>query len=513
MNVSYKEAIEQGVDSQVDKPDYQTVIIGAGIAGMASGIKLINENMTDFIILERAGSVGGTWRDNRYPGIAVDITSFTYSFSFEQNPNWSRVFAPGVDLHNYTKRIAAKYGLYPYFKFNIDVIRAVFNNEKNLWKLELSDGSTMTARFIISATGGLISPKDPDIPGLRSFKGEMVHTGKWDDSLDLEGKRVAIIGTGATAVQVIPAIADKVAHLDVYQRTPIWVLKKPDREIPPFIKSLFRNVPLLQRSTRIVTDVISESIMVVAGIYYKQVPWLVEWAEKAGVSNMEEQLPDRKDLWEALTPKYGFSCKRPTFSNVYFSTLGSDHVELVTNPIEKIQEDGIVTKDGTLRPIDILILATGYAVFEKGNIPSYELLGRNGQDIGDFWEKERYQAYEGVSAPNYPNFFTILGPYTFIGTSYFKTVEGNTTHAVRCIKEARDRKATCVEVKQGVHDAYFADIQKRQQNTIFLNHNCGLANSYYFDKHGDAPMLRPSTSLESLWRAKHFSLDNYRYTR
>jgi len=511
MNAAYEEVIEQAVQQTV-KPQYETVIIGAGIAGMAAGIKLKEENMTSFIILERASSVGGTWRANRYPGVAVDITSFTYSFSFEQNANWSRVFAPGEDLHNYTKRIAAKYGLYPYFRFNTSVTRAVFDNDNHLWELTLGDGSTLTARHIISCCGGLISPKNPDIPGLDIFKGIKVHTGHWDDSIDLEGKRVAVIGTGATAVQLIPEIAKKVAHLDVYQRTPIWVLKKPDSEIPPVVKSVFRHLPLLQRGTRLVTDAISESVMVVSAIYYKQVPWLVKWAEAAGVSNMEKQLPQRKDLWDALTPKYGFSCKRPTFSNVYFATLGQDNVELVTTPIEKIQEDGLVTKDGKSRPIDVLILATGYAVFEKGNLPSYEVIGRTGQDLGEFWEKERYQAYESVSIPNYPNFFGVLGPYSFIGTSYFKTVEGNTTHAVRCIKEARQRNATCVEVRQDVHDKFFKDTLKRQQNTIFMNHNCGLANSYYFDVHGDAPMLRPSTSIESLWRAKHFPLDNYRYT-
>ncbi len=218
-------------------------------------------------------------------------------------------------------------------------------------------------------------------------------------------------------------------------------------------------------------------------------------------------------MWEALTPKYGFSCKRPTFSNEYFATFARDNVDLVTTPIERIQKNGIKTTDRKTHQIDVLILATGYRVFEKGNLPSYEVIGTNDRDLGEFWENDRYQAYEGVSVPAYPNFFGILGPYSLIGTSYFKTVEGNTTHAVRCIKEAQKRKATCVEIREDVHDAYFEDILKRQQNTIFLNHNCGTANSYYFDQHGDAPMLRPSTSVESLWRAKHFPMNNYLFTR
>ena len=186
---------------------------------------------------------------------------------------------------------------------------------------------------------------------------------------------------------------------------------------------------------------------------------------------------------------------------------------MITTPIDCIEKDGIRTKDGELHPIDILILATGYRVFEKGNLPSYEVIGTNGQDIGEFWEQERHQSYLGCTVPKYPNFYTILGPYSLLGTSYFKTVECNSLHAVRCIKEAKKRNATCVEVKPEVHQEYFEEIHKRQANTIFMNHNCGTANSYYFDVHGDAPMLRPSTTWEAAWRSRTFSLNNYSYTK
>src|SRR5690606_12720961 len=284
------------------------------------------------------------------------------------------------------------------------VHRAVFDESHHLWRLELNNGSTMTTRFIISASGGLISPKDPDIPGLENFGGQKIHTGHWDASVDLEGKRVAVIGTGATAVQLIPEIAKKAAHLEVYQRTPIWVLPKPDGEIPSVAKSAFSNIPLLQKSVRMGTDIVSETLMVVSAIYYKQVPWLVRWAESTGVKHMKRQLPNHPNLWEALTPKYGFSCKRPTFSNEYFETYAKDNVKLVTTPIEQIQKKGIKTTDGKIHQIDILILATGYRVFEKGNLPSYEVIGTNNRDLGEFWENDRYMAYEGVSVPAYPNF-------------------------------------------------------------------------------------------------------------
>ncbi len=499
--------------SAIVHPDHEVVIIGAGISGLGTAIRLKSEGMDSFVLLERAAEVGGTWRDNRYPGIAVDITSFTYSYSFEQNPNWSRVFAPGNELQSYTEKVAAKYGIYSHIRFGVSVGRAEFDERSHCWHIFIDGGETLTARHLVSATGGLISPKMPDIEGIKDFRGEIIHTGYWRDDISLDGKRVAVIGTGATAVQLLPAIAPRVAHLDVFQRTPIWLLKKPDRELPAWLKSVFRLVPAAQRLVRAGTDLASESLMVISAVYYRQFPWLVRRCEAAGISNMKEQLPGRPDLWEKLTPKYGFGCKRPSFSNDYFKVFGRDNTRLVTTPIERITEKGVLTKDGEEHAVDVLIMATGYRVFEKGNLPSYEVVGSNGVELGAFWEENRYQAYEGMTVPGYPNFYVMLGPYALIGTSYFKMVEGNSIHAVRCIKEARRRKATRVEVRKEVHDRYFADIQSRQKNTVFLNHNCALSNSYYFDRHGDAPMLRPSTSVEMLWRAKHLPMDNYAFSR
>lgn len=513
MNIAVEKSAQIARKSaQVVNPDHDIVIIGAGISGLGIAIRLKEEGIESFIILERADQVGGTWRDNRYPGIAVDITSFTYSYSFEQNPNWSRVFAPGKELQKYTERVAAKYGIYPHIRFRTSVKGSVFDEQNHCWRIEVEGGDVITARHLVSATGGLISPKMPDIDGIDDFKGKIIHTGHWDESVELKGKRVAVIGTGATAVQLLPEIAPLVKRLDVYQRTPIWLLKKPDRELPGWLKSAFRLLPAAQRAVRAGTDVVSESLMVISAIYYKQVPWLVRRCEDAGVRNMKEQLPDRPDLWEKLTPKYGFGCKRPSFSNEYFRIFARENTNLITTPIERITAKGIKTRDGIERNVDVLILATGYRVFEKGNLPSYDVFGRNGQELGTFWEENRYQAYEGLTVPGFPNFYVMLGPYALIGTSYFKMAEGNAIHAVRCIKEAIKRKATCVEVRQEVHDRYFEDIQRRQKNTVFLNHNCSLSNSYYFDRHGDAPMLRPSTSVEMLWRAKHLPMDNYRFS-
>lgn len=495
------------------RPDHQVIIVGAGISGIGLGIELKKAGIESFLILERASDVGGTWRDNRYPGIAVDITSFTYSFSYEQNPDWSRVFAPGPELQRYAQRVAAKYGVYPKVRFRTEVTKAVFLEDRDLWEVHLKNGERLYSRFLIGASGGLISPKKPDIKGLDSFKGIVMHTGYWDDSVELSGKRVAVIGTGATAVQLVPSIAPKVAHLDVYQRTPIWVLKKPDAEIPTWLKSAFRTLPLVQRGVRACTDLLTEAVMVGAVIYYRQIPGLVRWAEGACKNNLLEQIPNDPELREKLTPKYGFGCKRPTYSNDYFKSFTRDNVELVTDPIDCITETGIRTRDGKERPIDVLITATGYRVFEKGNLPSFEIYGRDGLELGQFWDEHRYQAYEAVSVPKFPNYFGMLGPYGLTGTSYFKMVEGHSIHAVRCIKESLKRGMTRVEIGQGPHERYFQDVMRRQQNTVFLNHSCASSNSYYFDKHGDAPMLRPSTTVEMLWRAKHFPMKHYNFSR
>lgn len=494
-----------------NRPDYEVIIIGSGFSGIGAGIKLNEAGIGSYTVLERAGDLGGTWRDNSYPGIAVDITSFTYSYSFEPNPNWSRVFAPGRELQAYAQYCARKYGVREKMRFNTSVKSATFDEVFNLWRVRVNDGEELTARYIISATGGLIHPKFPEIEGVDSFKGKLIHTARWEHDFRLEGKRVAVIGTGATAVQLLPEIASKVQHLDVYQRTPIWVLAKPDREIPSWTKRMFRRIPMIQRGLRVATDLGTELVMVTGVVYNKQMPGIVKRAEGAGIRNIKRQLPNRPDLWEKLIPKYGFGCKRPSFSNDYFRTFGRENVELVTTPITRITKNGIVTADGTEREVDVLIAATGYKTFEKGNLPSYDVIGRNGTNLGGFWAENRYQAYEGTSVPGFPNFFMVLGPYSFSGSSWFAMVEAQTTHALRCILEARRKKVTSVEIKQHAHDKHFKMTLKRQQNTVFFNNNCASANSYYFDSHGDAPFLRPASSYEMLWRSKHFPLRHYHF--
>jgi cation diffusion facilitator CzcD-associated flavoprotein CzcO len=489
--------------------NHEVVVVGAGFSGIGAGIALRRAGFHDFVIVESAADLGGTWRDNTYPGIAVDIPSFTYSFSFAQNPNWSRVFAPGRELKAYADACADRYGLRSHMRFDTTVRKAVFDEEQEVWRVQTTRG-LIVARYLITAVGGLTQPKLPDIPGLADFAGKTMHTARWDHTYDLRDKRVAVVGTGASAVQVVPAIAPLVRRLEVFQRTPIWILPKPDREIPTWLRSVFGTVPLAQRLVRGVTSLMFEVLLVLGVIYHRQTPWLVRRIEALCRRHLERQVPD-PELRARLTPHYGFGCKRPSFSDAYYPALCRDNVALVTDAIAEVTPSGIRTVDGAFHELDALILATGFKVFEKGNTPPFEIVGRHGTELGQWWYEHRYQAYEGATVPGFPNLFLVLGPYSTTGSSWFSMVEAQSRHAVRCLAEARKRGAPTIEIKREPHDAFFREILRRQESSLLFNNNCASANSYYFDHHGDAPFMRPSSGLELWWHSRRFDLDHYRF--
>ncbi len=336
-----------------------------------------------------------------------------------------------------------------------------------------------------------------------------MHTARWDHDVDLAGKRVAIVGTGASAVQVIPAIAPDVEQLTVFQRTPIWCMPKPDGAIGPGARRILERVPGARRAARALSQAYVELTFPLAAHYHGTLK-LANAAEKQALKSLRDQVHDPA-VREKLTPRYGLGCKRPSFSNEYLPAFNRDNVHLETSPIERFTAAGVRT-EGAEHEVDVLILATGFKVFEKGNMPPYPVRGREGVELSEWWEENRFQAYEGVSVPGFPNLFMILGPYGFNGASYFTLIENQARHIVRCLRRARSRGATAVEISAEANRRYFEEMLGRRHRQVFFSGTCGTANSYYFDAHGDAP-FRASTTPEVAWRSAHFDLDDYRFTK
>lgn len=493
-------------------PQYEVAIIGAGFGGMGIAIKLKALGISNFIILDRASDLGGTWHINTYPGLTVDIPSLTYSYSFEPNPHWSRMYAPGPELKQYANSVADKYKLRQYMRFNTNIQKTEYDEVQQLWTVTSTQQETFTARILVVATGYLSQPKYPDITGLDSFKGKVIHTSSWDHQYDLQGKNAAVIGTGATAVQLIPEVAKQLKQLYVFQRTPVWVLPKADGQVPRALKALYAAIPLTQKAARLANSGVLETIMVTGALHSKQMSFLNKGIEQVSKAHLYSQVKD-KELRKKLLPTYTFGCKRPTFTNAFYPALTRDNVDLVTDPIDHIGPDYIATKDGKQRKIDTLLLATGFKVWDKGAAPPFEVIGKNKTELGEFWNTQRFQAYEGISIPNFPNLFYLPAPFSFTGLSYFSSIEGHMKHIERCLKEMKKQKAKSFEIKKEANAAFLEDMRSRMQSTVFMSGNCGSSNSYYFNQHGEALFLRPTPTFVSLRRAATYPLTDYQFKR
>jgi cation diffusion facilitator CzcD-associated flavoprotein CzcO len=489
-------------------PDYHTLIVGAGFSGIGAAIKLDKAGLSDYLVIEAGDGVGGTWHWNTYPGIAVDIPSFSYQFSFEQSPRWSRTYAPGRELKAYAEHCVDKYGIGSRIRLGTKVISAQFDDEHALWRVQTDPGGEITARFLISASGVLTVPKLPEIQGVDSFAGITMHTARWDHNQNLTGKRVGIIGTGASAVQVIPEIAPVVARLTVFQRTPIWCFPKLDFPLPAPVRWAMR-VPGAKVVQRLLSQAFVELTFPIAAQYFTVFP-LAKRMAAAGRRYLRQQVEDPV-VREQLTPDYAVGCKRPGFHNGYLATFNRDNVRLVTEPIDKITPAAVATTDGENHDVDVLVLATGFKVMDTDNVPTFAVTGSGGVSLSRFWDEHRLQAYEGVSIPGFPNLFSVFGPYGYVGSSYFALIEAQTRHIVRCLERARRSRATRVEVSEDANARYFAEMMRKRHRQVFWQDSCRLANSYYFDKNGDVP-LRPATTLEADWRSRRFDLDDYRFT-
>lgn len=482
------------------RTDHQVIIIGAGFSGLNMAIRLKQAGITDFVVLERAEDVGGTWRDNSYPGCACDVPSIAYSYSFEQVPDWSRSFAGSAEIQHYIHHCVAKYGLSSWLRFGTGVKKAEFDDKAGLWTLTTECNDTITARAVVSAVGGLVNPAYPEIPGMKSFKGALFHTSRWDHGYDLRGKRVAVIGTGASAVQVIPSIQPQVSSLTVFQRTPAWVIPKPDFQIRERTKRFFRRVPVIQRAFRNAIFLASETIM--APLVILDTP-ASRVFERYSLSNLRKQVSDPV-LREKLTPDFHIGCKRVLISNEYYPALSQPNVELVTDSVSKITPGGVVTRDGRKHDVDAIVLATGFKL-DIANAP-FEIRGLGGVKLDDIWNQPGSKAYMGMSISGFPNWFVMLGPNTGPGhTSVLVYTEAQAGYILQAVQTLLNRNLRYLNVRKQAQDAWHKKIQSRMKYTSWTS-GC---RSWYLDANGENHTLFPGLASEYVLAARQFKSEKY----
>jgi cation diffusion facilitator CzcD-associated flavoprotein CzcO len=487
--------------------DHTVIIIGAGFGGIGVAISLKKAGIENFVVLDKDAGPGGTWRDNVYPGVACDVPAVLYEYPFEPNPDWSQMFAPGCDIQSYAERCIEKYEITPHLRLSTEVESLRFDEGRDCWRVNTSAGQ-LTARFVFVATGVLTIPTQPDLPGLDAFEGWSCHTARWSHAGEVAGRRVGIVGTGASAMQLIPELAREAASLVVVQRTPIWVLPRFNPTFPRWARAVFRRIPITRAVLRFVTFVgfdLFAWLVIVKPVASPLMARLGRW-------HLRRQVPDR-DLRARLTPHYGYGCKRPSFSNEYFATFTRPNVELVTSGIDAVTPTGIRTSDGQHYELDALVMATGFKVYQYDTVLPFAISGIDGVDLASHWAANRYQAYEGISVPPFPNLFLVPGPYAIPPSSYFEMITANTRHALRCITEAANRDATRVAVRATANDAYLADVLQRHRRGVYLGPTCVGSGTYYFDPRGDIPFVRPQVSSAALRRSHKFSLEDYEFSR
>ncbi len=477
---------------------YEYLVIGAGFAGICIGIKLKQAGYHNFLILERDADLGGTWLANHYPGAACDVQSHLYSYSFEPKADWSRMFGPQREIWEYMQHCAGKYGLTPHFKFNTTVTGADYDEAAGLWKVKTADTS-FTAKVLISCTGGLSQPALPEIKGLDSFKGNMFHSARWNHTVSLEGKKVAVIGTGASAIQIVPAIAGQVKELLLFQRTPPWILPKPDRAMSAFEKKMFAALPFTRQLLRGFLYWRNELFAV--GFVSK--PGIMNVARKMALKHIDQTIADPV-LRKKVTPTYTVGCKRVLLSNEYYQTLCRSNVDVITEGITEINASGLQTSDGKQHDVDAIVLATGFHAAD--GVVAIDLKGRNGLDINQAW-KDGAEAYLGTTVSGFPNLFLIVGPNTGLGhSSMLLMIEAQVQYIMGAIAHLQRNKLKAINVKPEVQEAYNKDIQQQLSHTVWQTGGC---HSWYQNKNGKNVTLWPGHTFTFMRRTKHFEADKY----
>jgi len=475
------------------------VIIGAGFAGLGLAIRLKQAGFHRFVILEKSGDLGGTWRDNHYPGCACDVPSHMYSFSFALNPHWSRMFAPQQEIWAYLRRCADSSGVTGHIRFGCAVQRMEWDDAARRWSVVTAAGEVYRARAVVSGMGALHVPSVPEIPGAEEFAGRAFHSAEWDPSCRLSGQRVAVIGTGASAIQFIPEIARQAAQVHVFQRTPPWIHPRPDAEIPPAVRATFAALPLSMRAFRDGLYWMLELRALGFAVHPRLMAPLQRMAER----HIERQISDPA-LRAQVTPDYTVGCKRILLSSDYYPALTRPNVGLVTEPIERITRTGLTCADGSSYRADVLIYGTGFRTVEA--LTDLSVSGRGGVKLQDAW-RDGAEAYHGITVPGFPNFFLLLGPNTGLGhNSVVFMIESQVQHVLSCLRLLAREGAETIEVRPAAARRFNDGIQRRLRRAVWSEGGC---TSWYLDAGGVNRALWPGFSFEYWARTRRARRADY----
>lgn len=467
----------------------EVLVVGAGFSGLCLGARLRRAGVSSFRILEKAHEIGGTWRDNTYPGCACDVPSHLYSLSFAPRADWTRLYPEQAELLDYLKRFADRFGLAPHLRLNREMTAAEWDEAAGLWRVATAQGEHFATRVLVSAVGALHTPQIPHLKGIETFEGPAFHSARWDAAADLAGKRVAVIGTGASAVQFVPEIAPKAAEVHVFQRTAPWVLPKLDRKVGRLERAARRWLPGFARAHRALTYWRFE----LRALAMRGEPRILGKVEQLGRDLLERQVKD-EGLREKLRPKFRAGCKRLLLSNDWYPTLTRANVELVTAPIAEVRPRSIVDAEGVERPVEVIVYGTGFSVTEAlKRLP----VRARGRSLADAWA-DHVQSFYGVSVAGFPNFFLMLGPNTGLGhNSQLIMIEAQAAHIVSALKLLR-RRGGRIEVRPEAEAAFDADLQRRLSESIWQTGGC---RSWYQDEAGRNPTLWPGFTFDYRRRA------------
>jgi cation diffusion facilitator CzcD-associated flavoprotein CzcO len=477
---------------------FPVVVVGTGFSGLAASIKLAEAGI-DHVVLERREGVGGTWWDNTYPGCRCDVPSPLYSFSFAPNPNWSELYSPQAEIQGYLEAVAERFGVLPRVRFRTAVSDCAWDEDASIWRVETSRGQ-FSCNVLVLGTGPLSEPKFPEIEGLESFEGPVLHSARWDPSVDFAAKRVAVVGTGASAIQIVPELQPVVRELHLFQRTPAWVLPHPNRRISPAEQALYRRVPLAQKAVRFGIYALLEA----ASVALTRRPDLTRFARRVALAHLRRQVSDPAKR-RLLVPSYLPGCKRLLPSNDFYPAVDQPNVEVVPSAVSRVEGSAVVAADGTRREVDVLVLATGFHVTDN---PMMEgVSGRGGVSLAKAWSENGMGAYLGSTVPGFPNMFFLAGPNTGIGhTSLVVMIEAQVRYVMGCFGEMRRRGARRFEVRPEVYEAYNEEVQRRMARTVWSTGGC---MSWYQDSKGRNPTLWPDFTFRFLQRTRRFDPESY----